>query len=284
MSRNTSDTKQFRGTRSKTVNIRELTDRQRTPRNGDYTNVRHNSAHDNDISQQYRASPQYKSPTSGNQPIYSYRAPEVKPSTVRLSKSYADLGKSYGSSIDNPLQTPFTPRSSHRSFISDVNLSLIERDRFYAFDEYVEVYQTLYTNGADMYRMYMFTNRYTGSDFCIHESELPGTINVNDTIKRFGMVNGRDFVESNEIHHNKWGFNRRRRIRIFTPMSFKKLLLYSNDNRMVDYYVFLDEAISSYTAYEKEYMLYHRKKKDSMNLDAVCENHGVMSNHGSVLL
>ncbi len=286
MEYNSSSDKRRRKQRSKTVCIHEMYDNGQNI-NGDAENY------------------EMATTRSGyTRPMYSYQSTEKAYPSVRPSKSFTDLVNcgtpkyndgfaiprdiSFYDDIDDKsvLGPNFMKKKPQGSIIDGINLTLLEDNKFYTFSDYIHVYQSLYRNGDELYRMYLFTHRYVGDDFCIHESELPGTINVNENIKRYKLEPGRDFRESNEFYKSKWGISRYKKIRLFTPTAFKKMLLYSGDKRLVEYYVFLDEATIAYEAYEKSYDMYNRYKKEPID-SSRCSKHECdtkLSAHGSLML
>ena len=135
--------------------------------------------------------------------------------------------------------------------VLNFNHTLIGNDAYYTINDYLEVYQEHFYPGDNLSKIHLFVNRFTSNEFCILESELPGTMNIRKIIRRHTLEEGVDFVISKEFYHSRWPLmSGYRKIHLFTPSAFKKLLVLSGDSRFVKYYVFLDNVIAAYARYQ----------------------------------
>lgn len=163
------------------------------------------------------------------------------------------------------------PSIVESNMIRELNLSLMGDGSRYTLLEYIDIASTLFKDNVELRQMHLFTTRFTGVDFCIHEKELPGTINVNSVIKQFGFIEGVDFITSNEFYQSKWRLlDRYKVVKIFTPRSYKKMILYSGDMRIANYYTFMDEMVKGYAEYQL--LIDHNRDVESSHVKSPLEH------------
>lgn len=134
------------------------------------------------------------------------------------------------------------------------NIELVKDGVSYSIKEYLNVFRDKFCPEIDLSigDINFLLNKDSG--FCIKEDNLPGTINLKKLIKKYDMIDGKDYVKTKEFKHSPYflmsGY---RNTYLINPKMYKKILLLSN-SKFVEYYLFLEQSINAYQEYQNLYI------------------------------
>lgn len=155
---------------------------------------------------------------------------------------------------------------SARDRVNSFNSRLLGDQILYTLKDYMHNFQAHFFPGDEYMQMYAVGCRGSDGDFCMREDEIPSSLKLIDmsrkTLDKFGMVEGVDYICQNR-YGGSW-LRKFTKVKVFTSMAFKKLLLLNGDPRFVNYYVFVDQVMESYHAYQLGYSKMEKQRADTL--------------------
>lgn len=149
-----------------------------------------------------------------------------------------------------------------RDRVSRFNQTLVTDEIHYTLKDYMYSFQAHFFPGDEYMHMYALGCRSSQGDFCMREEEMPSGMDTSRKIlDKCGLLDGVDYIYCNR--YGEGWFKRFTKVKIFTSMAFKKILLLNGDPRFVNYYVFVDQAIEAYNAYQLQYARLEKRKADA---------------------
>ncbi len=165
-----------------------------------------------------------------------------------------------------PRETEHQQQIRARDRVNSFNSRLLGDQILYTLKDYMHNFQAHFFPGDEYMQMYAVGCRGNDGDFCMREDEIPSSLKLIDmsrkTLDKFGMVEGVDYICQSR-YGGSW-LRKFTKVKVFTSMAFKKLLLLNGDPRFVNYYVFVDQVMESYHSYQLGYAKMEKQRADTL--------------------